>query len=75
MCPSAWRPRLQERFPGLKIAGTWSPPFGEPTPGEEQATIERINAANSGYRLGRTEHAETGTLDGQARRAAVVRRC
>ena len=28
------------------MAGTWSPPFGELTPAEEQATIERINAAN-----------------------------
>ena len=38
--------RLQERFPGLVVAGTWSPPFGEPTPAEERATIERINSAN-----------------------------
>jgi N-acetylglucosaminyldiphosphoundecaprenol N-acetyl-beta-D-mannosaminyltransferase len=38
--------RLQERFPGLVVTGTWSPPFGEPTLVEERATIERINSAN-----------------------------
>ena len=38
--------RLQERFPGLVVTGTWSPPFGEPTPAEERATIERINSTN-----------------------------
>jgi N-acetylglucosaminyldiphosphoundecaprenol N-acetyl-beta-D-mannosaminyltransferase len=37
--------RLQERFPGLIVTGTWSPPFGDPTPAEERATIERINIA------------------------------
>ncbi len=38
--------RLQERFPELEVAGTWSPPFGETTPAEERSTIERINALN-----------------------------
>jgi N-acetylglucosaminyldiphosphoundecaprenol N-acetyl-beta-D-mannosaminyltransferase len=37
---------LQDRFPGLIVAGTWSPPFGEPTLVEERATIERINSAD-----------------------------
>jgi len=37
--------KLTERFPALVIAGTWSPPFGELTPAEEQAAIETINAA------------------------------
>jgi N-acetylglucosaminyldiphosphoundecaprenol N-acetyl-beta-D-mannosaminyltransferase len=36
---------LQERLPGLMIAGTWSPPFGEPTSFERRASRERINAA------------------------------
>jgi N-acetylglucosaminyldiphosphoundecaprenol N-acetyl-beta-D-mannosaminyltransferase len=44
--PERLAARLQERFPGLVVAGTWSPPFHEPTPAEEQATIERIKAAN-----------------------------
>jgi N-acetylglucosaminyldiphosphoundecaprenol N-acetyl-beta-D-mannosaminyltransferase len=37
--------RLQERFPGLLVAGTWSPPFHDLSPGEEQALIDRINSA------------------------------
>jgi N-acetylglucosaminyldiphosphoundecaprenol N-acetyl-beta-D-mannosaminyltransferase len=37
---------LQERFPGLMVAGTWSPPFGEPTTDEERAAVERINAVS-----------------------------
>jgi N-acetylglucosaminyldiphosphoundecaprenol N-acetyl-beta-D-mannosaminyltransferase len=44
--PERLAARLQQRFPGLMVAGTWSPPFGTPTPGEERAMIERINAAN-----------------------------
>jgi len=38
--------RLQERFPGLRVAGTWCPPFGEPTLGEDESAIDRISAAN-----------------------------
>ena len=37
--------RLQERVPGLMIAGTWSPPFRDLTAIEEDAMIERIAAA------------------------------
>jgi N-acetylglucosaminyldiphosphoundecaprenol N-acetyl-beta-D-mannosaminyltransferase len=44
--PERLAARLQERFPGLTIAGTWSPPFRELTAAEEEATIERIAAAN-----------------------------
>jgi N-acetylglucosaminyldiphosphoundecaprenol N-acetyl-beta-D-mannosaminyltransferase len=44
--PERLAERLQERFPGLIVTGTWSPPFGELTPVEERATIERINSAN-----------------------------
>jgi N-acetylglucosaminyldiphosphoundecaprenol N-acetyl-beta-D-mannosaminyltransferase len=45
--PERLAARLQERFPGLIVAGTWSPPFGESTPVEDQATINRINAADA----------------------------
>jgi N-acetylglucosaminyldiphosphoundecaprenol N-acetyl-beta-D-mannosaminyltransferase len=34
--------RLQARYPGLTIAGTWSPPFRELTPAEEEVMIDRI---------------------------------
>jgi N-acetylglucosaminyldiphosphoundecaprenol N-acetyl-beta-D-mannosaminyltransferase len=37
--------RLAERFPGLAVAGTYSPPFGESTPDDERTAIDRINAA------------------------------
>jgi N-acetylglucosaminyldiphosphoundecaprenol N-acetyl-beta-D-mannosaminyltransferase len=44
--PERLAARLQERFPGLIVAGTWSPPFGEPPPAAERSAVERINAAN-----------------------------
>jgi N-acetylglucosaminyldiphosphoundecaprenol N-acetyl-beta-D-mannosaminyltransferase len=37
--------RLQARFPGLRVAGVYSPPFHALTPEEEEAGVERINAA------------------------------
>jgi N-acetylglucosaminyldiphosphoundecaprenol N-acetyl-beta-D-mannosaminyltransferase len=37
--------RLQSRFPGLKLAGTCSPPFRPLTAEEDRAVVERINAA------------------------------
>jgi len=36
---------LTRRFPGLKVAGTYSPPFRALMPDEEQAVIDQINAA------------------------------
>lgn len=38
--------RLLERFPGLRIVGSWSPPFRELTADEEAAAIGAINAAD-----------------------------
>jgi N-acetylglucosaminyldiphosphoundecaprenol N-acetyl-beta-D-mannosaminyltransferase len=37
--------RLSERFPGLKVVGTSSPPFREATPEEDAATVGRIEEA------------------------------
>jgi N-acetylglucosaminyldiphosphoundecaprenol N-acetyl-beta-D-mannosaminyltransferase len=37
--------RLTERFPGLVVAGTYSPPFRALTAAEDEAIVERINAA------------------------------
>lgn len=37
--------KLTARFPGLKIAGTWAPPFRPLTTGEESEVEGRINAA------------------------------
>lgn len=38
--------RFQERFPGLQIVGTHSPPFRSPTPQEDEAALAAINTAN-----------------------------
>jgi N-acetylglucosaminyldiphosphoundecaprenol N-acetyl-beta-D-mannosaminyltransferase len=39
--------RLRERFPGLEIAGSSSPPFRELTPEEDEREIELINASGA----------------------------
>jgi N-acetylglucosaminyldiphosphoundecaprenol N-acetyl-beta-D-mannosaminyltransferase len=39
--------RLAERFPGLPIAGGYSPPFRELTPAEEQAVIAAIDSSGA----------------------------
>lgn len=36
--------RLQQRFPGIQIVGTHSPPFRPLTPTEDAALVQRINA-------------------------------
>lgn len=38
---------LQERFPGIRIAGTYCPPFRPLTPAEDLAVIEQINLAQA----------------------------
>jgi N-acetylglucosaminyldiphosphoundecaprenol N-acetyl-beta-D-mannosaminyltransferase len=43
--PELLAERLAERFPGLKVAGTMSPPFRPLTPEEDARVVERINAA------------------------------
>jgi N-acetylglucosaminyldiphosphoundecaprenol N-acetyl-beta-D-mannosaminyltransferase len=39
--------RLSARFPGLQVAGTFSPPFRPQTPAEDEAAIRRINDAGT----------------------------
>ncbi|WP_431475310.1 MULTISPECIES: WecB/TagA/CpsF family glycosyltransferase [Marinobacter] len=39
---------LPQKFPGLKIAGAYSPPYRELTREEEEAAIESINASGAG---------------------------
>ncbi|MGA8364257.1 MAG: WecB/TagA/CpsF family glycosyltransferase [Solirubrobacteraceae bacterium] len=39
--------RLQERFPGLQIAGSSSPPFRELTPAEDEREIDAINSSGA----------------------------
>jgi N-acetylglucosaminyldiphosphoundecaprenol N-acetyl-beta-D-mannosaminyltransferase len=38
---------MQTRFPGLRVAGTETPPFRTLTPEEEQAMVERLNASGA----------------------------
>lgn len=39
---------LPTQFPGLRIAGSWSPPFRAPTADEDAADVERINRSGAG---------------------------
>jgi N-acetylglucosaminyldiphosphoundecaprenol N-acetyl-beta-D-mannosaminyltransferase len=39
--------QVTARFPGLRVAGTWSPPFRLLTPEEDQAVVERINRSRA----------------------------
>jgi N-acetylglucosaminyldiphosphoundecaprenol N-acetyl-beta-D-mannosaminyltransferase len=45
--PERLAERLTARFPGLRVAGTWSPPFRPLTPEEDQAVVERINRSGA----------------------------
>jgi len=38
---------LKRSCPGLRVAGAVGPPFREPTPDEEQALVERLNASGT----------------------------
>jgi N-acetylglucosaminyldiphosphoundecaprenol N-acetyl-beta-D-mannosaminyltransferase len=37
--------RLKEKYPGLNVCGTYSPPFGELSPEEDARIVDMINAA------------------------------
>ena len=41
--------RLAKAYPGLRVAGTLSPPFRDPTPEEEESLVAEINAAKPDY--------------------------
>jgi N-acetylglucosaminyldiphosphoundecaprenol N-acetyl-beta-D-mannosaminyltransferase len=45
--PEVLAERLTARFPGLRVAGSWSPPFRALTPDEDQAVVERINRSGA----------------------------
>jgi N-acetylglucosaminyldiphosphoundecaprenol N-acetyl-beta-D-mannosaminyltransferase len=45
--PERLAERLQARFPGIAIVGTWSPPFRPLTPEEDAALVERIDATGA----------------------------
>jgi N-acetylglucosaminyldiphosphoundecaprenol N-acetyl-beta-D-mannosaminyltransferase len=39
--------RLTQRYPGLRVAGTYSPPFRPLTPAEDAAIVRRINGSGA----------------------------
>jgi N-acetylglucosaminyldiphosphoundecaprenol N-acetyl-beta-D-mannosaminyltransferase len=39
--------RLTQRYPGLRVAGTYSPPFRPLTPAEDAAVVDRINGSRA----------------------------
>lgn len=41
--------KIQQRYPGTKIAGMYSPPFRELTPHEDAEIVKRINEANPDF--------------------------
>jgi N-acetylglucosaminyldiphosphoundecaprenol N-acetyl-beta-D-mannosaminyltransferase len=41
------RERLSERFPGLRIAGGWSPPFRPLTPAEQEHVVAEIDSSGA----------------------------
>jgi N-acetylglucosaminyldiphosphoundecaprenol N-acetyl-beta-D-mannosaminyltransferase len=43
--PELLSERLSSRFPGLHVAGCYSPPFGPIEPAEDEKIVDRINAA------------------------------
>lgn len=47
--PELLAARLSERYPGLRVAGTLSPPFRTLSPSEDASIIAKINAAEPDY--------------------------
>ncbi len=41
--------RMQQRFPGLQIAGTWTPPFRALTPAEDAEVVEAVKTAHPDF--------------------------
>ena len=56
---------LMETYPGIQIAGMYSPPFRSMTEEEDKAIVERINRNQSGFCVGWTWCAKTRKVDGR----------
>ncbi len=69
---------LTQRFPGLNVVGTYTPPFRPLTADEEADLSPQSGGTEAGLFLGGIEHAEAGTVYGsihlQARREGDVGR-
>ena len=56
--------KLNENYPGIQIAGMYSPPFRPMTEEEDKAVVERINEVKPDFRMGGSWRSETGKMDG-----------
>ena len=56
--------KLNENYPGIQIAGMYSPPFRPMTEEEDKAMVERINEVNPDL-YGLPWRSETGKVDGR----------
>lgn len=56
--------KLNENYPGIQIAGMYSPPFRPMTEEEDKAVVERINEVKPDFRMGWSWRSETGKMDG-----------
>ena len=62
--------RLEERFPGLVVVGTESPPFRAADAGGARRRDGPHPRGPARPRVGRPQHAQAGALDGGARRSS-----
>ena len=56
--------KLNENYPGIQIAGMYSPPFRPMTEEEDKAVVERINEVKPDFLMGWSWRSETGKMDG-----------
>ena len=70
--PEQLAERLTARVPGLRVAGTYSPPFRPLTPDEDAADRRADQPLRRRPGVGRPEHAQAGALDGGPCRAAAT---
>ena len=64
------RTRLERRFPGIQIVGTYTPPFGALSEAQERELRQQVASPQARHSLGWAEHAPAGTLHGRAHRQA-----
>ena len=56
--------KLRAKFPELKVAGTFTPPFRPLNAEEEKKLQEHDPRREAGHFMGRLKHAETGKIHG-----------
>lgn len=56
---------LQARFPGLKVVGTYTPPFRRLSAEEERELTDQVARLKTGSLLGGSQHTQARTLHGR----------